>query len=46
MAMQAGNVLPANLVYEIDARGLSFNPNYEYREALKRGARMTEFYKP
>jgi hypothetical protein len=25
---------------------LSFNPNYEYREALKRGARMTEFYKP
>jgi tetratricopeptide (TPR) repeat protein len=34
MALQAGNVLPANLVHEIGLRGLSFNPDSNFREAL------------
>lgn len=36
MALQAGNVLPANLVHEIGLRGIRFNPNDNYREALKK----------
>jgi tetratricopeptide (TPR) repeat protein len=36
MALQAGNVLPANLVHEIGLRGLSFNPDDNFREDLKK----------
>src|SRR6185312_7244855 len=36
MALQAGNVLPANLVHEIGLRGISFNPNDTYRDELKK----------
>jgi tetratricopeptide (TPR) repeat protein len=36
MALAAGNVLPANLVHEIALRGIRFNPNDNYREALKK----------
>jgi tetratricopeptide (TPR) repeat protein len=42
LALVAGDVLPANVAHEINARGLSFHPDDAYRTLLKRaGAEAT-----
>jgi tetratricopeptide (TPR) repeat protein len=36
LALVAGNALPANVVHEIDTRGLNFHPDDAYRTLLKK----------